>query len=82
MTIVLFQVLGAFANRPLDSRLDGSEKDITVADVSSPPLLLLTLACAQGYCIYLVLCLCVCVCPPFVSVTAAALNFKLGHNSK
>ena len=34
VTIVLFQVLGAFANRPLDPLLEDSERDITVADVS------------------------------------------------
>lgn len=34
VTIVLFQVLGAFANRPLDPTLEDNEKDITVADVS------------------------------------------------
>ena len=35
VTIVLFQVLGAFANRPFDPTLDPSDTDITVADVSS-----------------------------------------------
>lgn len=34
VTIVLFQVLGAFANRPLDESLESHERDITVADVS------------------------------------------------
>jgi sodium/hydrogen exchanger 3 len=32
VTIVLFQVLGAFANRPLDPLLEDHERDITVAD--------------------------------------------------
>ena len=35
MTIVLFQVLGAFANRPFDESLNDSERDITVVDVST-----------------------------------------------
>ena len=35
VTIVLFQVLGAFANRPLDPLIEDHERDITVADVSS-----------------------------------------------
>ena len=42
VTIVLFQVLGAFANRPLDPEIDDSERDITVADVSTAKL-------ADGY---------------------------------
>ena len=33
VTIVLFQVLGAFANRPLDPSIESNEVAITAADV-------------------------------------------------
>ncbi len=33
VTIVLFKVLGAFANRPFDTTLMDDERDITAADV-------------------------------------------------
>ena len=35
VTIVLFKVLGAFANRPFDPSLSEDERTISVADVST-----------------------------------------------
>ena len=45
MTIVLFKVLGAFANRPFDPSLEDDERDITVADVRS----LLCVCCEENH---------------------------------
>ena len=45
MTIVLFQVLGAFANRPLDAVVNGADPTIGVNDVS------LTFSCVCCVCL-------------------------------
>lgn len=45
VTIVLFQVLGAFANRPLDELLESHERAITVADVRNTLTLMYIIKC-------------------------------------